>query len=123
MTRISPYAKLRCGRVTHSVNERAALLPRGHSGRLRALKPNIQVCVAEPEALDTEVKRLSPQLVVCSRATPTVEVGTLVWVELYPGHGSISTISICGERSTVVGIELADLLSTIGRAEDLAKAS
>jgi hypothetical protein len=93
------------------------------AGAFRALKPNIQVCVAEPEALDTEVKRLSPQLVVCSRATPTVEVGTLVWVELYPGHGSISTISICGERSTVVGIELADLLSTIGRAEDLAKAS
>ena len=93
------------------------------AGTFRALKPNTQVFVAEPEELDAEVERLRPQLVVCSRATPTVEVTTLVWVELYPGHGSISTVSICGERSTVVGIELADLLSAIDRAENLAKAS
>jgi len=93
------------------------------AGAFRALKPNTQVFVAEPEALDNEVKRLRPQLVVCSHATPTVEVAALVWVELYPGHGSISTVSICGERSTVIGIELADLLSTIDRAEELANAS
>ncbi len=92
------------------------------AGAFRALKPNTEVFVAEPEALDAEVERLGPQLVVCSRVTPTVEVATLVWVELYPGHGSISTVSICGERSTVVGIELADLLSTIDLAKDLAKA-
>jgi hypothetical protein len=93
------------------------------AGAIRALKPNTDVFVAGSEELDAEVKRLSPQLVVCSRATPTVELRSLVWVELYPGHGSISTISIDGERSTVIGIELADLLSTVDRAEDLAKAS
>jgi len=65
---------------------------------------------------------MSPQLVICSHATPTVELRSLVWVELYPDHESISTVSIDGERSTVVGIDLADLLSTIDRAEDLAKA-
>jgi hypothetical protein len=93
------------------------------AGAFRALKPNTEVFVAGSEELDAEVKRLSPQLVVCSRATPTVKLRSLVWVELYPGHGSISTVSICGERSTVVGIELTDLLSAIDRAEDLAKAS
>ena len=93
------------------------------AGAIRALKPNTEVFVAGSEELDAEVKRLSPQLVVCSRATPTVELRSLVWVELYPGHGSISTVSIDGERSTVVGIELGDLLSTVDRAENLTKAS
>ena len=89
----------------------------------RALKPNTSVFVAEPEELDAEVQRLSPQLVFCSHVTPTVELRSPVWVELYPDHGSISTVSIEGERSTVADIELVDLLSTVDRAEDLAKAS
>lgn len=89
------------------------------AGALRAPKPNTEVFVAGSEELDDEVQRLSPQLVVCSRATPTVELRSLVWVELYPDHGSISTVSVDGERSTVAGIELAGLLSTIDRAEVL----
>ena len=92
------------------------------AGAIRAIKPNTEVFVAGPEELDAKVKGLSPQLVICSRATPTVEFRSLVWVELYPDHGPISTVSIDGDRSTVVGIDLADLLSTVDRAEDLAKA-
>ena len=92
------------------------------AGAIRAIKPNTEVFVAGPEELDAKVKHLSPQLVICSHATPTVELRSLVWVELYPDHGSISTVSIDGERSTVVGIDLVDLLSTVDRAEDLAKA-
>ena len=92
------------------------------AGAIRAIKPNTEVFVAGPEELDAKVEHLSPQLVICSRATPTVELRSLAWVELYPDHGSISTVSIDGERSTVVGIDLADLLSTVDRAEDLAKA-
>jgi hypothetical protein len=92
------------------------------AGAIRSIKPNTEVFVAGPEELDAKVKRLSPQLVICSHATPTVELRSLVWVELYPDHGSISTVSIDGERSAVVGIDLADLLSTVDRAEDLAKA-
>jgi hypothetical protein len=80
------------------------------------------VFVAGSAELDAKVKRLSPQLVICSRAPPTVELRSLVWVELHPDHGSISTVSIDGERSTVVGIDLADLHSTVDRAEDLVKA-
>ncbi len=92
------------------------------AGAVRALKPNTEVFVAGPENLDAEVKRRSPHLVVCSQATPLVERRSLVWVELYPDHGSISTVSIDGERSTVVDIELADLLITVDRAEDFARA-
>ena len=91
------------------------------AGAFRALKPHTEVFVAEPEALDAEVARLSPQLVVCSHASPTVKIEALGWVELYPGHGSLSTVSVGGQRSTVVGIELADLLRTIDRTEALAR--
>ncbi len=90
---------------------------------IRVLRPNTEVFVAGHEDLDAEVRRLGPQLVVCSQATPLVELRSLVWVELYPDHGSISTVSIDGERSTVADLELADLLVTVDRAEDLAKAS
>ncbi len=88
---------------------------------IRALKSNTEAFVAGPEELEAEVRRLSPQLVVCSHATPTVELRSLVWVELYPDHGSISTVSIDGEHSTVADIELVDLVSTVDRAEYLAK--
>src|SRR4028119_1793743 len=63
------------------------------AGAIRSIKPNTEVFVAGPEELDAKVKRLSPQPVICSHATPTVELRSLVWVELYPDHGSISPIS------------------------------
>jgi hypothetical protein len=90
---------------------------------LRILKPYTEVFVVDPDELDAEVERLSPQLVICSRATPTIEARSLAWVELYPEHGSISVVSVGGERSTVAGIELGDLLSVIDRTESLARES
>lgn len=35
--------------------------------------------------------------------------------ELYTGHGDSSEVSLRGERSTIEGIQLADLLSIIDR--------
>ena len=93
------------------------------AGAFRVLKPNAEVFVVDPDALDAEVEHLRPQLVICSRVTPTVEIRSVSWVELYPEHGSVSVVSVGGERSTVTGIELADLLWVIDRTEGLAKAS
>jgi hypothetical protein len=87
----------------------------------RILKPNTEVFVVDPDELDAEVERLGPQLVICSRATPTVETESLAWVELYPEHGSVSVVSIGGERSTIAWIELGDLLRIIDRTETLAR--
>ena len=87
----------------------------------RILKPNTSVFVIDPDKLDGEVERLSPQLVICSRATPTVETRSLAWVELYPEYRSVSVISVGGEHSTISWIELADLLRVIDRTESLAK--
>ena len=89
----------------------------------RILKPNTSVFVIDPDKLDGEVERLSPQLVICSRTTPTVETRSLAWVELYSEHGSVSVVSVGGKRSTIAWIELADLLGVIDRTESLAKES
>lgn len=85
----------------------------------RALKPLARIHVAEARELDTEVGRLLPGLVICSCATPLVRSEVPAWVELYPEHNSLATICIGGERLTVDGIGIADLLSAVDRAEDL----
>jgi hypothetical protein len=87
----------------------------------RILKPNTEVFVIDPDKLDSEVERLSPQLVICSRATPTVKTQSLAWVELYPEFGSVSVVSVGGVRSMIAWIELADLLRIIDRTESLAR--
>jgi hypothetical protein len=70
----------------------------------RILKPNTEVFVIDPDKLDGEVERLSPQVVICSRTTPTVETQSLAWVELYPEYGSVSVVSVGEERSTIAWI-------------------
>jgi hypothetical protein len=88
---------------------------------IQALKPGAEVIVVEPAALDFEMKRLTPQLVICSRVTPAVEAGVPAWIELYPEYESLARLSLGGKRLTVAGIELEDLLSAVERAEDLVK--
>ena len=87
----------------------------------RILKPNTEVFVIDPDKLDGAVERLSPQLVICSRATPTVKTRSLAWVELYPEYRSASVVSVGGECSTIDWIELADILRVIDRTESLAR--
>lgn len=97
--------------------------PRSYRGAIayaiRKLKPGVEVIAVEPAALDFEMKRLTPQLVICSCVTPAVEAGVLAWIELYPEYESLARLSLGGRCSTVVGITLEDLLSTIERVENL----
>ena len=79
----------------------------------RVLRPDVEVFEAEEEDLDREVERLAPDLVVCSRLSERVEDRVPNWVELYPGCGSRSVVSLRGERSTFEEIELSDLLSIV----------
>ena len=82
----------------------------------RLLRPDVEVFEAEEEDLDREVRRLGPDLVVCSKLTAQVEDRAPNWVELYPDCGSRSVISLRGQRSTVEEIQLSDLLSAIDGA-------
>ena len=79
----------------------------------RLLRPNVEVFEAADEDLDREVRRIGPDLVVCSRLTAWVENRAKNWVELYPGYGSHSVVSVRGERSTIEEIQLSHLLSVI----------
>lgn len=84
---------------------------------LQALRPSTEVRTAEPEALGHELESFAPQLVVCSNLTPAVEVDTISWIELYSGHGPLSTVSVGGNRSVTEDIGLPDLLSIVDRTE------
>lgn len=66
-------------------------------------------------ALDLELRRNVPQLVICSRATPAVRGAAPAWVKLYTDHGPLSSVAVGEERSTVPEIELADILLIVDR--------
>jgi hypothetical protein len=80
------------------------------------LRPDIEVRIVAPELLDHELIHLNPDLVVCSRATPTIRSRCSAWVELYPGGDPLAVVCIHGQSSTVHDIELDGLLSIIDRA-------
>lgn len=86
------------------------------AGALQALRPDVEFEEIEPDNIDEEVGRRAPELVICSIATPAVQAAVPSWVELYTDHGSISSVSIHLEKSTVDGIEIPDLLQIVDRA-------
>src|ERR671928_642909 len=77
------------------------------------LRPDVEVLTRDPEALDLEVERLRPDVVVCSRVTSLVERRASVWVDLYPDGDRMATVSIAGRRTSTAGLQLEDLLSIV----------
>jgi len=78
---------------------------------LRELHPDHEVIEATSEAMDAEVARLDPDLVICSRVTSVVERRVANWVELYPECEPYSTFCKGGVRKTKQEAQLSDLLS------------
>ena len=78
---------------------------------IRELYPDVEVFEADSEALDWEVERLGPDLVICSHVTPAVRERVASWVELYPDCAPFSTFCIRGERRAMRDVQLCDLLS------------
>jgi hypothetical protein len=89
------------------------------SATLKELRPHLEVFTAQPEDLDAEFARLSPQLVVCSRVTALVEREALVWIELYPGYASESVVSLGGQKSTYPEMDFDIILSVVDEAQRL----
>ena len=85
------------------------------------LRPTVEVETVEPNALDESIKRLSPDMVICSKATEVLKGRVKVWVELYPENGALSIANIGGRRMEYTEIQLPDLLSIVDKAEELAK--
>ena len=84
---------------------------------IRELRPDVEVIEADSSSLNQEELRLSPDLVVCSRATSVVRDHAPNWVELYPDYEAFSTVYINGEISTMDDVQLSDLLSVVDRLE------
>jgi hypothetical protein len=82
---------------------------------IEVARPDVEVMVVPPALLKTEVRRLEPDLVVCSCARPAVEAGTRAWIELYPDHGPVSVVCVEGLRSSIQTMELDDIFRFIDR--------
>lgn len=78
---------------------------------IRDLHPEIEVFEAASEAIDGEVARLGPDLVICSRVTYMVRQRVASWVELYPDCKPYSTFYTGGVRRAKEDVQLSDLLS------------
>ena len=92
------------------------------SRALKELRPAAEVLTVEPDALDSEVERVAPGMVLCSCLTTIVENRVPTWVEVYPGGRLEANIGVNGLRlTTFEGIELSDLLWIADRAESLAR--
>ncbi len=109
----TPRARDGAGRLRVLVANVPLSYRQAMAAAITALRPDIDVLLGEPEALDTEVERLFPDLVVCSHVTPLVESRVLAWVDLYPEGDRRVTISTDGRRVETDGVELQDLLSII----------
>lgn len=88
---------------------------------LRRLRPQVELSDVEQDALDAEIERFHPHLVVCSRACAEPRNGTLTWVTLYPGSENLAEITTTSGRATIVGVQFDHLLSIIDGTEFLRK--
>ncbi len=82
------------------------------------LRPSVDVRVVEPERLLwTEVERLAPRLVVCSRTKPPGLAQEISWVEFRP-YSAEPRVRVCmADRCWVLrDADLEDLLSLVDEA-------
>lgn len=84
------------------------------------LRPGIEIYEVEELDLDREVRRLLPDVVICSRLTELVESRIPVWVELYPDCEMESTVCIRGTQMEFDDIELSDIVSVVDQSDHLA---
>jgi hypothetical protein len=88
---------------------------------VRGRRPRVEVRTAEPEDVDAETVRFSPDLVVCHRATAEVRTSTCSCVELEVrlGAGSLDANIKVDDRPlpSVEQAEIADILAAIDETE------
>lgn len=83
---------------------------------LRLLRPMDRVIVAEPDALDRNVLRHRPQVVVCSELTSLVEAKVPTWVVLYPDGRQTALRHARGERGYMEVVDLASIATLCEQA-------
>ena len=87
---------------------------------IQGLRPHLEVVIVEPDALEQEMARLDPGLVICSRPEITSANGRPAWIEFRPYAQPAARIHVGGRRFELKEVELEDLLSVVDEAEWLA---
>ena len=88
---------------------------------LRVLRPFLLVSAAEPREPDSEVSRLLPHLVICSRLTTSVDALVPAWAVLYPGRRNHAVSRIDEGHEKVPNVGLDHLLLFVDRANGIAQ--
>lgn len=87
---------------------------------LREARPHIEVTVVEVGALEEEVARSAPHLVISSPPIPENALGrTLSWVELSPYPDRHSRICVAGNYRESLNPSLEELLEVADETEGL----
>lgn len=90
------------------------------SATLSKLRPEVEVLLVDPETLDQRVKRETPDLVFCSRATPCVVDAVPAWAEVYPEEEPLLVVSISLGETRLTAIDdngLPNLLWIVDQAK------
>ncbi len=89
---------------------------------ISAARPHLDVATLGLEALQTEVTRLDPHVVICSSPNPAAnqqEEGKLAWVELSVDPHRPSKFCVSGRRWESLNPSLEELLGVVEETEQL----
>jgi hypothetical protein len=86
---------------------------------LKSLRPHARVTVAGLDALDEEIERVAPDLVICSQPKARDARGALVWVEVPCDPTRPTAVCLEGRCSETTHLTLDEMLSIVDAAEAL----
>ena len=87
---------------------------------IQGLRPHLEVAIVEPDALEPEIARLDPELVICSLPSIAVANGRPAWIEFHPYEQPAARIYVGSRWFELEEVELEDLLWAIDEAERIA---
>jgi len=83
-------------------------------------RPDAEVLISPPEALDREVGRFKPHLVVCTEgAVPDIPSGVLCRVEIMFSDGLDARIGLDGRVAETKDVGTEDLLALVDQTEKM----
>ena len=89
---------------------------------IKARRPHLVVEIAdEPEALEAEVERLDPHLVISNRLNTADPGGRVAWLRLSHEPDEESDMCLDGETSGLANPGLEELLRIIDETEELVR--
>lgn len=89
------------------------------AGAIGAVRPQFEVASAGVGALDEEIKRFDPHLVICNLPATSASAESIAWVELSLDPVRPSVVRVGGRCTEVRNPVLDTLLEVIDQVEDL----